>query len=82
MNRLKELRNMRSLTLKGISNETGIKRSTYSDYELGQAEPKLATWELLADYFDVDPEYLVGWSDVKRKELISGTAKNVQQKSD
>ncbi|ORI39662.1 helix-turn-helix domain-containing protein [Leuconostoc mesenteroides] len=67
MNRLKELRLERGLTLKDMEFGTGIKRSTYSDYENGKSEPKLATWELLADYFDVDPEYLVGWSDVKRK---------------
>ncbi|WP_273952954.1 helix-turn-helix domain-containing protein [Leuconostoc mesenteroides] len=66
MNRLKELRNMRSLTLKDISNETGIKKATFSNYELGQTEPTLETWLKLADYFDVDPEYLVGWSDIKK----------------
>ncbi|WP_273753513.1 helix-turn-helix domain-containing protein [Leuconostoc mesenteroides] len=67
MNRLKELRLERGLTLKDVSSETKIKKATFSNYELGQTEPKLATWELLADYFDVDPEYLVGWSDIKRK---------------
>lgn len=106
MNRLKELRNEKGLTLKEISKDLAIQNiqlsadglakyergvrapkikipgSTLSDYERGVSEPKSATWELLAKYFDVDPEYLVGWSDVKRKELISGTAKNVQQKSD
>ncbi|MCT3115388.1 helix-turn-helix domain-containing protein [Leuconostoc lactis] len=67
MNRLKGLRLEHELTLKDIQEQIGIKRSTYGDYENGKSEPKLATWELLADYFDVDPEYLVGWSDIKRK---------------
>lgn len=106
MNRLKELRLERGLTLKKVSDDLSQKtiklsadglakyergerqpKIQFSDaaisyYEDEKREPKLATWELLADYFDVDPEYLVGWSDIKRKELISGTAKNVQQKSD
>ncbi|CAM3052050.1 helix-turn-helix transcriptional regulator [Leuconostoc gasicomitatum] len=82
MNRLKELRLERGLTLKYMQLGTGINFTTLSKYENNIQQPKLETWELLADYFDVDPEYLVGWSDVKRKELISGTAKNVQQKSD
>jgi len=91
MNRLRELRQEKSLTLKEVSNELSIQNiklsadglgkyeqgarapkiriptSTLSDYERGDSEPKSATWELLADYFDVDPEYLVGWSDVRRR---------------
>ncbi|EEJ42675.1 MULTISPECIES: helix-turn-helix domain-containing protein [Leuconostoc] len=63
MNRLKELRLERELTLKYMELGTGIKRSTYSDYENGKSEPKLATWEILADYFNVTPQYLVGWVD-------------------
>ncbi|WP_273729897.1 helix-turn-helix domain-containing protein [Leuconostoc mesenteroides] len=69
MNRLKELRLERGLTLKDMELGTGIKRSTYSDYENGKSEHKLATWELLAKYFNVDPEYLVGWSNIKRKNV-------------
>lgn len=93
MNRLKELRLERGLTLKKVSDDLSQKmiklsadglakyergerqpRIQFSDaaisfYEDEKREPKLATWELLADYFDVDPEYLVGWSDVKRKEV-------------
>lgn len=79
MNRLKELRLERGLTLKYMELGTGIKLTTLNGYENNYRQPKLAILELLADYFDVDPEYLVGWSDIKRKELISGTAKNVQQ---
>ncbi len=63
MNRLKELRLERGLTLKDIQEQIGIKRSTYGDYENGKSEPKLETWELLADYFNVTPQYLVGWAN-------------------
>lgn len=63
MNRLKELRLERGLILKDMELGTDIKRSTYSDYENGKSEPKLATWELLANYFNVSPQYLVGWVD-------------------
>ncbi|MDI6503126.1 helix-turn-helix transcriptional regulator [Leuconostoc suionicum] len=67
MNRLKDLRNEKGLTLKEISKETHIKKATFSNYELGQTEPTLDTWIQLAKYFDVDPEYLVGWSDVRKR---------------
>ena len=67
MNRLKELRLERGLTLKDVSKDLQIPINTLSNYERGDREPKLETWELLADFFDVDQEYLVGWSDIKRK---------------
>ncbi|MCM6831250.1 helix-turn-helix domain-containing protein [Leuconostoc mesenteroides] len=67
MNRLKELRLENNLTVEELAKEVFNSRANISRYERGLTEPKLATWELLADYFDVDPEYLVGWSDIKRK---------------
>lgn len=67
MNRLKELRLERGLTLKYMELGTGINFTTLNGYENNYRQPKLATWGLLANYFDVDPEYLVGWSDIKRK---------------
>lgn len=67
MNRLRELRNEQKLTLKDLSLVSEKTISGYARYELGNNEPKLATWKKLADFYDVDPEYLVGWSDVKRK---------------
>lgn len=94
MNRLKELRNEKGLTLKEVSSELSKQRiklsadglakyergvrvpkiqfiNTLSNYERGDREPKLATWEKLAEFYDVDPEYLVGWSDVKKKGEIN-----------
>lgn len=61
-NRLKELRKSKELTLKDIQEQTGIKRSTYSDYENGKTEPKLAVWKQLSKFYGVsvmelmDPE--------------------------
>lgn len=63
MNRLKELRLERGLILKDVSKDLQIPLNTLSNYERGDREPKLETWELLADYFNVTPQYLVGWVD-------------------
>ena len=60
MNRLKELRNKRKLTLDDIEEKTGIKRGTYSNYENGKTEPKMETWNRLADFFNVSIPYLQG----------------------
>lgn len=65
MNRLKELRNQRGLTLDDIEAQTGIKRGTYSNYENNKTEPKLATWQKLADFFGVSVTYLQGFSKIK-----------------
>lgn len=58
--RLKELREKQGLTLDDIEEQTGIKRATFSRYENGKSEPKIATWKKLADYFDVSVDYLIG----------------------
>ena len=47
-------------TLDQMQDETGIKRGTISNYENGKTEPKLDTWQKLADYFDVPVGYLQG----------------------
>ncbi|WP_338342970.1 helix-turn-helix transcriptional regulator [Fructobacillus fructosus] len=64
-NRLKELRKERGLTLEQIAKKVDVKRATFGRYENCDSEPKLATWEALAKFFNVTPQYLVGWTDEK-----------------
>ena len=59
-NRLKALRMEKDLTLDEIQNQTGIKRGTYSNYENGITEPKIDTWEKLANFWEVSVPYLQG----------------------
>lgn len=61
-NRLKQLRKEKGLTLDEIQNKTGIKRGTYNNYENGVTEPKLETWQKLANFFNVPVDYLLGIS--------------------
>lgn len=63
-NRLKQLRKEKGLTLDEIQNQTGIKRGTFNNYEAGKTEPKLETWQKLADFFGVSVPYLQGVSDI------------------
>lgn len=64
-NRLKEMRKKHNFTLDDIQKMTGIKRGTYSNYENGNTEPKLETWQKLADFFQVPVPYLQGQSDIE-----------------
>lgn len=66
MNRLRELRQGNNLTLDDIQKQTGINRATYNNYETGKTEPGLSVCQKLADYFNVTPQYLVGWTDDPR----------------
>ncbi|CAK1248825.1 Transcriptional regulator [Fructobacillus fructosus] len=76
-NRLKELRKEKKLSLVAIEKQTGIKRSTFSDYENGKTEPKLATWQKLADFFDVDVGYLQGITTIKNYDVAGDNLSNL-----
>lgn len=62
-NRIKELRQKNNLTLKELGQKVGLAINTISRYETGKREPKLETWQKLADYFNVSVSYLQGFTD-------------------
>lgn len=59
-NRIKELRNKNNLTLRALGQKVNMSSSRLSQYETGKREPKLETWQKLADFFKVPTEYLMG----------------------
>lgn len=61
--RLAALRKERDLTQADLANIIRRKRSTVSGYELSDKEPDFETVCLLASYFDVSTDYLLGYSD-------------------
>ena len=69
MNRLRALRKEKKLTLKEVSsqleqNNLKISPDALAKYERGDREPKLETWQKLADFFGVSVPYLQGVSDI------------------
>lgn len=68
-NRLKELRTKKHLTLKELGEQLGMPNNTLSQYETGKREPKLETWQKLADFFDVPTSYLQGFG-LSKKDAI------------
>lgn len=60
---LKQLRNSRHLTQEDLSKRLDLSRSRIGMYESGRREPDFETLELLADFFNVDTDYLLGRTD-------------------
>ncbi|MGR8822384.1 helix-turn-helix domain-containing protein [Leuconostoc citreum] len=69
MNRLRELRKQKRLSVKAevsrkeLSMRTGISPSMIESIETGRREAGIKTLIKLADYFNVSIDYLVGRSD-------------------
>ena len=61
-NRLKEIRKEKRLTLEQVGKGVGLSTNAISRYERGVREPKLDTWQNLADFFNVPVDYLLGIS--------------------
>lgn len=60
---LKSLRTAKSLTQEDLAKILGVSRSTIGMYENGSREPDYEMLELIADYFNVDIDYLLGRSN-------------------
>lgn len=55
----KRVRESRGLTIKQVSEATGIPQSTMSQYENGKRKPKREALEKLSDYYGVDQKILI-----------------------
>ena len=70
-NIFKRLRTSSGLTQVELAEKIGISRSTIGMYETGAREPDFETLEAIADFFNVDIDYLLGRSD--KTELLPET---------
>ncbi len=59
MNRLKELRDERGLSMRGIESRTKIKFNTYSRYESSERDMSTEVLKQLATFFEVTIDYLL-----------------------
>ena len=61
MNRIKELRKNKKLTLIELGQKLNLPKGTLSRYENGIREPKKEMWQKIAKFFDVPVLYLKGY---------------------
>lgn len=60
--RIRQLRKSEKMTQQELADILGVAKSTISMYENDQREPDFETLEAIADYFNVDMNYLSGWT--------------------
>lgn len=83
VNKLKEFKNIiyslraaKGLSQKDLSKELGVGQSTVAMWESGQRIPSVQMYEQLADYFNVDLDYLHGRTDIVRKTMFDEFGNN------
>ena len=63
--KLAELREEMNLTQEELAKSINVGRSTISGYELGTTQPSYAVLMQLADFFNVNLDYLFGRTQIK-----------------
>ncbi|MCL2698185.1 MAG: helix-turn-helix domain-containing protein [Oscillospiraceae bacterium] len=66
--RLKSLRKVKGVYQKHVAEMLGIAERNYRRYEAGDVDPPTSKTIMLADYFDVSVDYLVGRSDDPKRK--------------
>lgn len=66
--RIKEIRKEIGLTQTYVSAETGISQSKLSKYESGELEPNIEQLGILAEFYNISIDYLLGNTPQKYKE--------------
>lgn len=69
MEKLRELRKEAHLTTTALGEILGCSNQAITNYELGNRTPDLKTLIMIADYFDVSVDYLIGRTEAKAIEL-------------
>ena len=72
--RFRELRNARGLSQQKLADNLNTSKSSVNMYERGDREPGLEMLETIADYFNVDMDYLLGKSNVANKALYQSNS--------
>ncbi|CYT98234.1 helix-turn-helix transcriptional regulator [Streptococcus suis] len=67
MNRLKELRKEKKLTQEELASEIGVSKITILRWENGERQIKPDKAQALADYFEVEVGYLLGYNEGHRR---------------
>ena len=85
MNRIRDLREDKNMRQADLAAATGIDQRTISNYETEKTYPDSQALIILADFFEVSIDYLVGRTDFdisnnkKRKQLVEQIKKQLDE---
>lgn len=79
MNRMKQLREERHLTMREASKRLEIPYTTYVNYEKGLREPNSEMLIRIANFFNTSIDYLLGRSDSRVNESILDTVNAIDE---
>ena len=68
MNKIRELRKEKGLTMKALGAKFALSESTISLYETGKHYPDIETMQKFADFFGVTVDYLLGREEAQTKK--------------
>lgn len=67
--RLKQLVRERGLEQQEVAIQLNLKIPTFNGYVSNKREPSISKLKLLAEYFNISVDYLIGYSDVREPYL-------------
>ena len=73
--RLQMLREKRQMSRKLLSELCGLSSDVIRRYERGEADPRIESLILIADFFEVTTDYLLGRTDEEKDERIRHSAR-------
>ena len=83
--RLKDLRKAKGLSQVALAERLGLSKSTIGAYETGDITPSVEALNTIADFFNVDMDYLLGKEEQSRYFLdysVSNIANELSEDSD
>lgn len=63
--KLRELRTERGLTQQSLAEILNVKQNTYSQYETGQRQIPIGLLIVLANFYDVSTDYILGLTEIE-----------------
>lgn len=70
--KLKKARENTGFTQRDVAKETGITQSVLARYETGKLEPNIETLGILADFYGISIDWLIGTQGGKNTAISQG----------
>lgn len=80
-NRIRELRQAKSLNQEQLAEKIGLTKQAISQYERGDRKPSMDVLEALCDFFNVSSDYLLGKDDVTLRFVNGDDLLKLEDKS-